>query len=183
MRATRPLERKVTQALADRNEVNEGPLVEVSPGALVLTGIKGWAEQGAPRIASGSCGATIRIHDHLLDLVACLRNARAPRRFYRGRPSQEDVMRRVIVSSLVLVFTGIPASYARGMHSSGTGALMAPANPSVPPSLTPDARLTGSAPLPPHHQPRRSDVGSLQLKLDPEDARVDRMIGGICRGC
>jgi hypothetical protein len=83
------------------------------------------------------------------------------------------------------ILAGHSPAYARGMHSTGPGALMAPANPSVPPSLTPDARLTGSAPLPPHHQPTRAEVGSLSLSLapDPEDARVDRMISGICRGC
>jgi hypothetical protein len=66
-------------------------------------------------------------------------------------------------------------------HSAGTGTLMAPANPTVPPSLPPDARLTGSAPLPPHHQPTRAD--GLSLTPDPEGARVDRMSSGICRGC
>jgi hypothetical protein len=70
-----------------------------------------------------------------------------------------------------IILAGLSSGYALGMHSAGTGALMASANPSVPPSLTPDARLTGSAPLPPHHQPTRAGVGSLSLSLapDPED--------------
>jgi hypothetical protein len=55
-----------------------------------------------------------------------------------------------------IILAGLSSGYALGMHSAGTGALMASANPSVPPSLTPDARLTGSAPLPPHHQPTRA---------------------------
>jgi hypothetical protein len=92
-------------------------------------------------------------------------------------------MRKLILTTAIILVS-LSAGYARGMHSAGTGALMAPANPSVPPSLTPDSRLTGSAPLPPHHQPTRADVGSgLSLTPDPEDARVDRMIGSICRGC
>jgi hypothetical protein len=94
-------------------------------------------------------------------------------------------MRQLILPTAIIL-AGLSAGYARGMHSTGTGALMAPANPSVPPSLTPDARLAGSAPLPPHHQPTKPDVGSLpglSLTPDPEDTRVDRMISGICRGC
>src|SRR3982074_738734 len=54
------------------------------------------------------------------------------------------------------------------------------------PSLTSDPRLIGTAPVPPHHQPTSADVASLPndiLKLDPEDAAVDRAIGNICRGC
>jgi hypothetical protein len=46
-----------------------------------------------------------------------------------------------------------------------------------------DARLTGSAPLPPHHQLAKADVAAVTLKPDPEDAKVDRMIKNICRGC
>jgi hypothetical protein len=85
----------------------------------------------------------------------------------------------VLTTSIILA--NLFAGYAYGADA---GALTAPANPTVPPSLTPDTRLTGSAPLPPRHQPTRADVGSLPgLTPDPEDARVDRMIGGICRGC
>ena len=65
-------------------------------------------------------------------------------------------MRKLMVTTLVFVLAGLSASYARGgMHSPAAQGLMAPANPTVPPSLTPDPRLTGSAPLPPHHQPTR----------------------------
>jgi len=93
-------------------------------------------------------------------------------------------MRKLIVTILVFFLAGLSASYARGgMHSVGAQGLMAPANPTVPPSLTPDPRLTGTAPLPPHHQPTAADVPSVMLKPDPEDAAVDRMIGNICRGC
>jgi hypothetical protein len=44
-------------------------------------------------------------------------------------------MRKLILTTAILL-TGLAAGYARGMHSTGTGALMAPANPTVPPSLT-----------------------------------------------
>lgn len=95
-------------------------------------------------------------------------------------------MRKLIIMTALLTLAGLPASYARGgMHGHGAGGLMAPANPSVPPSLTPDARLVGAAPLPPHHQPTSADAASQEMlsKPDPEDAAVDRKIGSICRGC
>ena len=96
-------------------------------------------------------------------------------------------MRKLVVATMVFILAGISASYARGgMHGSGMHGLMAPANPTVPPSLTPDPRLIGTAPVPPHHQPTSANVSSLPndiLKLDPEDAAVDRAIGNICRGC
>jgi hypothetical protein len=95
-------------------------------------------------------------------------------------------MRKLIIMTVVVTLAGLSASYARGgMHGHGAGGLMAPANPSVPPSLTPDARLVGAAPLPPHHQLTPADVASQERlsKPDPEDAAVDRKIGSICRGC
>src|ERR1700750_2869445 len=100
-------------------------------------------------------------------------------------------MRKLIIATAVFILAGLSAAEARGgmhgsgMHGSGMHGLMAPANPTVPPSLTPDPRLTGAAPLPPHHQPTSADVSSLpsaMLKLDPEDAAVDRAIGNMCRG-
>jgi hypothetical protein len=102
------------------------------------------------------------------------------------------MMRKLIIATMIFVLAEISASYARGgmhgggMHGLGSHALMAPANPTVPPSLTPDARLTGSAPVPPHHQPTAADVSSLpdaMLKPTPEEEEVDRAIGNICRGC
>lgn len=96
-------------------------------------------------------------------------------------------MRKLVVATMVFILAGLPASYARGgMHGSGMRGLMAPANPAMPTSLTPDPRLIGTAPLPPHHQPTSADASSLpsaMLKIDPEDAAVDRAIGNICRGC
>ena len=101
-------------------------------------------------------------------------------------------MRKLIIATLVFLLAGLSASYGRGgMHGGGMRGgemqgLMAPANPAVPPSLTPDSRITGTAPLPPHHQPTSADVPSLpdaMLKPTPEEAAVDRAIGNICRGC
>jgi hypothetical protein len=94
-------------------------------------------------------------------------------------------MRILFLVTAMLVLVGSTSGFARGGmrgHSMG-GVLSAPANPSVPPSLTPDARLIGSAPLPPHHQLAKADVAAVTLKPDPKDAKVDRMIKNICRGC
>lgn len=103
-------------------------------------------------------------------------------------------MRKLIIATTVFVLAGLPAAYARGgMHGSGIHGLMtpmhglmAPGNPTVPPSLTPDPRLTGAAPVPPHHQPTSANVPSVpdaMLKPTPEETAVDRAIGNICRGC
>ena len=101
-------------------------------------------------------------------------------------------MRKLIIATLVFLLAGLSASYARGgmhgggMHGGGMPGLMAPANPTVPPSLTPDPSLVGTAPVPPHHQPTSADVPSLpdaMVKPTPEEAAVDRAIGNICRGC
>jgi hypothetical protein len=78
-----------------------------------------------------------------------------------------------------------------GMHGGGgmrtsMGGLASPADPSVPPSLTPDARLTGSAPLPPHQQPTQSTTGMSNNNMyqpTPDEAALDRKIGSICKGC
>jgi hypothetical protein len=94
-------------------------------------------------------------------------------------------MRKLILATTVFVLAGFSAAYARGgMHGSGMHGLMAPANPSVPPSLTPDPRLTGTAPLPPHQQPTAAaSVPDAMLKPTPDEIAVDHAIGNICRGC
>jgi hypothetical protein len=101
-------------------------------------------------------------------------------------------MGKLIIATFMILLAGLSASYARGgmhgggMHGGGMHGLMALANPTVPPSLTPDPRLTGTAPLPLHHQPTSAHVSSLpdaMLKPTPEEAAVDRAIGNICRGC
>jgi hypothetical protein len=96
-------------------------------------------------------------------------------------------MRTLVTTLAILLLAGIPNVYARGgMHGSSHSALMAPANPSVPPSLTSNPRLTGSAPLPPQRQTSQADVASLKgisVAPDAEEAKVDRIVKSICRGC
>jgi hypothetical protein len=95
-------------------------------------------------------------------------------------------MLKLIITATLLVLTSLQPGEARGARSSSAGALQAPANPAVPPSLTSDPRLTGSAPLPPHSQPTRSDAAlppEALLRPTPEDAKVDRIVKSICRGC
>jgi hypothetical protein len=100
-------------------------------------------------------------------------------------------MRKLMITTAVLTMVAASPAFARGGHGHGHGhhmhrhsqrALSAPANPSVPPSLTPDARLTGSAPLPSRRESKNADAASPE-KLDPEDAKLDQTIKSICRGC
>jgi hypothetical protein len=98
-------------------------------------------------------------------------------------------MRKWMIAAAILTLTGIssvlsPVLARGGMHGhTGSTALSAPANPTVPPSLTPDARLTGSAPVPEPHPHVLADGGNIQIQPDPEDAKVDRIVKSICRGC
>jgi hypothetical protein len=96
-------------------------------------------------------------------------------------------MRKLMITTAVLVMVAASPAIARGGHGHGHGhhmhrhsqrALSAPANPSVPASLTPDARLTGSA----RQQSKKADAFSPET-LDPEDAKLDQKIKSICRGC
>jgi hypothetical protein len=67
-----------------------------------------------------------------------------------------------------------------------SGGLVAPANPSVPPTLASDPQLIGSAPLPPHHPLTGAEVSSLKdVSLGPnaEEQRVDQIVKSICKGC
>ena len=100
---------------------------------------------------------------------------------------------KLIIATLVFLLAGLSASYARGgMHGGGMGmrggemqGLMAPANPTVPPSL--DAIPASPGP----HRFRRIIsqhrltflLPDAMLKPTPEEAAVDRAIGNICRGC
>lgn len=126
------------------------------------------------------------VHDETSREVDC-----ALRRCERERSRvvrfKECKMRKLVIATVVFVLTGLPASYARGsMHGFGSHGLMAPANPTVPPALTPDPRIIGTAPLPPHHQPTLADTPSVPdttLKPTPGEVAVDRAIGNICRGC
>ena len=97
-------------------------------------------------------------------------------------------MRKLILAGTILALAGGTHASARGgFHGHSHGHIrhggLRPANPSVPPSLTPDQRLTGDAPLPPHLQPKRGSVAAVSEPRDPEDLALDRKIGSICRGC
>ena len=72
--------------------------------------------------------------------------------------------------------------HGHSMHRHAARAPSAPANPAVPPSLTPDARLTGNAPLPSGRPLKKAETSSPE-KLDAEDAKLDQKIKSICRGC
>ena len=91
-------------------------------------------------------------------------------------------MRKLILLAGMLV-VGVSPGFARGGHGHSRGSLSSPANPSVPPSLTPDARLTGSAPLPSSHPPMTKADAAAATPIDPDDARVNKMIKSICHGC
>jgi hypothetical protein len=95
-------------------------------------------------------------------------------------------MRKLMLATAILTMAGISPGLARGGHGHGhghsSGALSAPANPSVPPSLTSDARLTGSAPLPSGHPMTKGDASN-PTQVDPEDAKLNEKIKSICRGC
>lgn len=90
-------------------------------------------------------------------------------------------MKIMIIAATVLTLAGSAAALAQ----SGSGGVGGPANPSVPPALSSDQRVTGQAPVG-HRQPRRGDVaeppGSID-QVDPQDAALDRKIKSICRGC
>ncbi len=96
-------------------------------------------------------------------------------------------MRKLTIITALLILGGISTSDARGgMHGSGAGALTAPANPAVPPSLTSDPRLLGTAPLPPHQQPTVADfsaINNVSLAPTEDEKKIDRVVNGICRGC
>jgi hypothetical protein len=92
--------------------------------------------------------------------------------------------RELILIAAILVLAGSTEAFARG-HGRSHGRIVTggPADPSVPPSLTSDPRLTGSAPLPAHGQPRRGSAPVVSDQRDPEDLALDRKIKSICRGC
>ena len=96
-------------------------------------------------------------------------------------------MRKLIIITALLILGGISTSYARGgMHGSGQSGLTAPANPAVPPSLTSDPRLLGTAPLPAHQQPTVADfsaINNVSLAPTEDEKKIDRVVNGICRGC
>jgi hypothetical protein len=106
-------------------------------------------------------------------------------------------MRTLISLTAVLAMVAMSPAAARGGHGhSGHGqamhghsthghsarALSTPADPTVPPSLTPDTRLTGSAPVPSRRRAEKANTSAPE-KRDPEDAKIDKRIRSICSGC
>ena len=83
-----------------------------------------------------------------------------------------------VAISLGLSLIAAPA-LAQGIGLGG------PANPTVPPALSPSPGLTGQAPVG-HLQPRRDTVPvdeNNPFRETPEDKALDRKIKSICRGC
>ncbi len=69
-------------------------------------------------------------------------------------------------------------------HAIAQGGLNAPANPTVPPSLSPSG-IVPQAPVG-HFQPRRDAVpqeNANPYQESAEDKALDRKIKSICRGC
>jgi hypothetical protein len=73
----------------------------------------------------------------------------------------------------------------------GSAAIAQPArprNPAAPPSVNSDQQMLPEAPVG-HRQPRADQVPSEKNLMNPNDpvnqenAALDRMINGICRGC
>ena len=89
-------------------------------------------------------------------------------------------MRKLIttIALLALIDTSVAIAQMVGSRN-----LSAP-----PPSTNPDKQLLPEAPVG-HRQPRADQVPSEKTLMDPKDpinqenAALDRMINGICRGC
>jgi hypothetical protein len=101
-------------------------------------------------------------------------------------------MQAIVTATAIVILAGAGGASARGgshghshghAHGHGRHLRSTPANPTVPPSLTPDNRLTGTAPLPSHRQPRRGSASGAAEKRDPQDTALDRKIRSICKGC
>jgi hypothetical protein len=104
-------------------------------------------------------------------------------------------MRTLILATTILATAISVPAFARGghghghharMHGHSRNALSAPANPSVPPSLSPDGHVS-EAPLPSSgRKPQAANPPALvseKEKMDPEDAALDKRIKSICKGC
>jgi hypothetical protein len=113
-----------------------------------------------------------------------------PRKTSHGKiwGRNRNAMRKLILAGTILALAAGTHAFARGgFHGHSHGHFrhggLRPANPTVPPSLTSDPRLTGNAPLPPHRQPKRGSASTVSEARDAEDIALDRKIGSICRGC
>jgi hypothetical protein len=90
-------------------------------------------------------------------------------------------MRKLIATIALLALVDTSAAIAQTVGSRN------PAAP-PPPSVSPDKQLLPEAPVG-HRQPRADQVPSEKNLMNPNDpinqenAALDRMINGICRGC
>jgi len=100
-------------------------------------------------------------------------------------------MQKLVIGIVVALAVG--ALPALGQNSGGTAAgsgtgaakstTSAPANPTVPPALTPDSRVIGNAPVG-HRQPTAgASAANDPYAESAEDKALDRKIRSICRGC
>ena len=86
-------------------------------------------------------------------------------------------MRKITITVAFLALIGAPAALAQPGTKAGSGS-----------TATQSPRTTNSAPIG-HRQPRASDFPSENsksgnpLRVDPEEAALDRKIKSICRGC
>jgi len=83
-------------------------------------------------------------------------------------------MQTLIIMTTILVLAALSPLHAPWRYAPRwCERSVAPANPTVPPSLTPDPRLAGSSPLPQHNQPTKADVASLpSVMLTPTPMRM-----------
>jgi hypothetical protein len=93
---------------------------------------------------------------------------------------RRNAMQKLITATALLILLGgsvaVAQNNARTRDSAGSGSSpQASPNPSGGPIEAPVG----------HRQPRASDVPSedSSLKLDAEDAALDRKVKSICRGC
>src|SRR5260370_41157846 len=95
-------------------------------------------------------------------------------------PFGRSIMRKLIMTIALLALIDTSAAIAQTV---GSRNLSAP-----PPSTNPDKQLLPEAPVG-HRQPRADQVPSEKKTDDPNDpinrenAALDRMVKGICRGC
>ena len=89
-------------------------------------------------------------------------------------------MRNLMTTITFLLLVGSSVAMAQTVGSRNPAAL--------PSSASPDKQLLPEAPVG-HRQPRADQVPSEKNLMNPNDpinrenARLDRMINGICRGC
>src|SRR5258708_5186680 len=98
---------------------------------------------------------------------------------HTGVPTRRPIMRHLITMIALLALVDGSAAIAQPAG---------PRNPAAPPSVNSDQQMLPEAPVG-HRQPRADQVPSeknlmnLNDPVNQENAALDRMINGICRGC